>query len=252
LTDRLELAALIPDEPRWIDLKGLLRSERLDVWTEAVPAHGFIACSWDYPFASLYGDPKPDLIRAATAAGRAAFDGLYPTEEWQLLAPPDARATVGAALPGWQRKGIALHRWARSLDWSRSDSEVEIRLLPEGHRSAKLDLGEVPESSRRELLLDWVATRPMAVAIIDSHPVTFCYAAFTTETLWDVSIETLEPYRRRGLAASCFLALAAYMAEQGKTPTWGADFDNPASLGLAAKLGFVRDASLDGWFEKED
>ena len=37
------------------------------------------------------------------------------------------------------------------------------------------------------------------------------------------------------------------MAERGKTPTWGAMLDNPASLGLAAKLGFVRDAEIDGW-----
>ena len=37
------------------------------------------------------------------------------------------------------------------------------------------------------------------------------------------------------------------MARLGKTPAWGAMLDNSASMGLAAKLGFVPDAELDGW-----
>lgn len=247
-----ELAALVPEEPRWIDLKGLLRAERCDVWADVDRAQGFIAGSRDFPFAALFGDPHPDLIRAAAAAGRSAFAGLYPAEEWHLLAPPETRAAVETALPGWQRKGIVLHRWDGRLEQPDSDPEAEIRLLAEGHGAVGLDLGGVPETSRRELELDWVARRPMAVANVDGRPVSFCYAALDTETLWDVSVETLEPYRRRGLAADCFLTLAAHMAEQGKTPTWGAYLDNPASLGLAAKLGFVRDSSLDGWFEKRE
>ena len=122
-----------------------------------------------------------------------------------------------------------------------------MRLLPEGHRRTGLDFTAFPDASRREYELDWVSRRPMAVALADGRPVSVCYAAFTTETLWDVSVETAEPYRRRGLAAACFRALAAHMGERGKLPTWGAMLDNPASLGLAAKLGFVRAATLDGW-----
>jgi GNAT superfamily N-acetyltransferase len=98
-------------------------------------------------------------------------------------------------------------------------------------------------------MLEWVSRRPIAVAIIDGRPVTFCYAAFTTERFWDVSVETLEQYRRRGLAAACFLSLAAHMGDSGRNPAWGAMMDNPASLGLASKLGFVPDSTLDGWSE---
>ena len=143
--------------------------------------------------------------------------------------------------------GITLHRWEGELERLDVGPGAEVRLLPDGHRAAGLDLDHLPEPSRREYALDWVARRPMAVAIADDRPLCFCYAAFTTESLWDVSIETLAPYRRRGLAAACFLALAAHMAAAGKTPAWGAMDDNPASLGLAARLGFVRDARLDGW-----
>ncbi len=245
------LASLLPDEPRWIDLRGLLLSGRCNLWTEADPEHGFVAGSWDFPFASLYGSPRPGLIAEAVAAGRAACAGRYPAEEWQLLVVPEDRPRVATALPGWRPRGITLHRWEGTLPRADAGSGAgpgaEIRLLPDGHRAAGLDLGRFPESSRREYEIDWVANRPAAVAVVDDRPVSLCYAAFTTERLWDVSIETLEPYRRRGLAAACFLTLAALMAADGRAAAWGAMDDNPASLGLAARLGFVRDARLDGW-----
>ena len=240
------LAELLSDEPGWIDLKGLLLTGRCDVWAEADPAAGFVARSWDYPFAALFGRPRAELILAATAAGQAAFADAYPAEEWQLLAPPAARSLVEDTLTGWRRQEIALFRWRGRVEGP--DPEAEILLLAEGHREVGLDFDGVPESSRREYELDWVSRRPMAVALTDGRPVSFCYAAVTTETLWDVSVETLAPFRRRGLAGACFLALEAHMAQMGLTPAWGAMLDNPASLGLAVKLGFVRDASLDGWF----
>ena len=59
-------------------------------------------------------------------------------------------------------------------------------------RESGLDLGHVPEPSRRELTLRWVSERPIAVALRDGRAVTFCWAAFETESLWDVAIETLE------------------------------------------------------------
>lgn len=241
------LAALLPDEPRWIDLRGLLLSGRCDLWGETDPRRGFVAGSWDFPFASLCGRPRPELIAEAAAAGRAACAGRYPVAEWQLLAAHEDRPLVEAALPDWKATGIAMHRWEGTIERADVGAGTEIRLLTDGHCAAGLALDHVPEPSRFEYNLDWVARRPMAVAVADELPVSFCYAAFTTERLWDVSIETLEPYRRRGLAAACFLALAAHMAGRGKIPTWGAMEDNPASLGLAARLGFVRDARLDGW-----
>ena len=243
-----DLAALLPDEPRWIDLRGLLLTGRCEVRTAEDPGRGFVARSWDFPFAAVYGDPEAELIAAAAAAGQADFAGRETSEEWQLLAAPASRPAVEAALPGWRRCGIVLHRWRGDLERPIAAPGAVIRLLPDGHRAAALPLDEVPAASRRELVNDWVSRRPMAVAVVDARPVSFCYAAFTTETLWDVSVETLEPFRHRGLAGACFLELAAHMAGQGWTPTWGAMEDNPASLGLAVKLGFVADATIDGWF----
>jgi GNAT superfamily N-acetyltransferase len=242
-----QLAALVPDEPRWIDLRGTLLTGRCQVWAERAPADGFIVGSRDFPFASLWGRPRPELIAAATSAGRSACTAQPATEEWQLLAPPERRSLVEATLPGWRRRGITLHRWRGNLDLDALGDNPQIRVLPDGHHGSDISFDHFPEESRNELALEWVSTRPIALALTASRPVSYCWAAFTTETLWDVAIETAEPYRRHGLAARCFLTLAAHMARQGKTPAWGAMDDNSASLGLAARLGFVPDAKLDGW-----
>ncbi|MDX1501643.1 MAG: GNAT family N-acetyltransferase [Thermoanaerobaculia bacterium] len=239
------LAARVPDEPAWIDLKGLLLSGRCDLWAES-PEAGFVAASRDFPFAALYGRPGSLSIQRAAAAGLAAFEGVAVDDGWQLLAPPSARRLVAAALPGWRRESIVVHRWPGG-SFPRPSAPSEIVLLARGHASARLDFDAFPAASRRELALDWVRRRPMAVAMADGRPAAYCWAAFETERLWDVAVETAEPYRRRGLAGACFLLLARHLSPLGKTPTWGAMLDNRASLGLAARLGFVRDALLDGW-----
>lgn len=244
--DPRTLAAELPDEPLWIDLRGLLFSGRCDIDANPQPASGFVARSWDYPFAAMAGRPEAALLAAAVRRGRAAFADV-PGEEWQLLALPQARAAVAAALPDWRPRRAILHRWPRGSEPADLAVPAEIVLLAAGHQGSAYDLGHVPEASRWELELEWVASRPMAVAVIDRRPVTFCYAAVETESLWDVSIETLGPYRRRGLAGACFAALARHMARRGKVPAWGAMADNPASLGLAAKLGFVPAGEILAW-----
>ena len=79
----------------------------------------------------------------------------------------------------------------------------------------------------------------MAATIVAGEAVSFCYAGSVTEQLWDISIDTLAEHRRRGYAALCVAFMVNHMRKQGKEPVWGALETNDASLGLAAKLGFV-------------
>jgi GNAT superfamily N-acetyltransferase len=241
------LARLVPDKARWIDLRGLLLTERCDVWCGSSPGHGFIVASWDFPFAVLYGHPDVRLVSSSVTEMLDKRRRQRLPDEWQLLAAPGAHRLVSLALPGWRHTGIALHRWNGSLEPPELFENLEIMLLSRGLRSARLSLAKLPESSRRELSLEWVARRPAAVAVAGTSVVSICWAAFTTETLWDVAIETIEPFRRRGLAAACFLELAAYMKEDALSPAWAATEDNRASLHLAARLGFVLDGRLEGW-----
>jgi RimJ/RimL family protein N-acetyltransferase len=84
----------------------------------------------------------------------------------------------------------------------------------------------------------------MAAVWADGRPVSFCYPVWQTETLWDVSIETLETYRRRGFAARAARTMIRHMRQTGRAPVWGALDTNVASRALAAKLGFVENAGI--------
>ena len=67
----------------------------------------------------------------------------------------------------------------------------------------------------------------------------FCYSCWTTESLWDVSVDTLEPYRGRGLAEAVARSAIARRRGEGLEPVWGAVDTNGTSRRLAARLGFA-------------
>jgi hypothetical protein len=76
-------------------------------------------------------------------------------------------------------------------------------------------------------------------ALNDELPVAFAYAAAETESLWDVSIDTIPSHRRQGYATTAVCHLMRRMREQGKSAVWGAVESNQASASLARCLGFV-------------
>lgn len=83
--------------------------------------------------------------------------------------------------------------------------EDSVRLLPS---LDGLDLAPLPPDLRSELE-DAIEVAPVCAAYADGCPVAFCYVGARTESLWDVSRDTLEGYRRRGYAARC----VAFMVE---------------------------------------
>lgn len=90
----------------------------------------------------------------------------------------------------------------------------------------------------REELEGVLARAPVAACLDGDVLAAFCYPGSRTETLWDVSIDTLEPHRRRGCAGAAFARMMELQAREGRRPVWGAEEDNVASMRLAAKLGF--------------
>ena len=100
--------------------------------------------------------------------------------------------------------------------------------------------GELPASQRFVSDL----TVPMAAAWADGRPVSFCYPVWQTETRWDVSIDTLAPYRRLGLGARAARTLIRHLRGSGRAPVWGALESNSASRTLAARLGFLEAAGI--------
>lgn len=242
-SDIAALFDLVPDEPRWVDLKGLLRSARCRVWAEEEPRRGFVARSVDERFAIAWGESGKAALSAATAGARRDFC---------LLAAEEAAERVAAVLPGWRSERFILHRLEGEIPAVEVPPGVEIVMLAPLAPPVAPDLAGLPAALRAEIVRLLATVRPLVVAREPRGDggkiVAYCGSMLTTDTLWDVAVETLPGHRRRGLAAACFAHLARWLAtERDLRPVWGADESNDASLALAAKLGFVRDSELLGF-----
>ncbi len=240
--DRAPLLQLLPDEPRWIDTRGTLLGGRCRiVGTVHAERADCIVISDEFPFAGLVGEPPPQRLRELVERS----PGL------ELLAQHDARPWLARVLPGWTLEGATLHTLPSEVesalarersacaneppqdDRPRSDTSAP-RLWPPGSRPPLDHL----RADLRDELQAVLRRSPVATWMENSRPVAVCAPAVETETLWDVSVETLEPYRGRDLAGRCFRLLVPVMAARGKRAVWGAHDSNAASLRVAEKLGF--------------
>jgi RimJ/RimL family protein N-acetyltransferase len=245
----------VPDLPRWIDTRGMLLSGRADV--HAPPSSrkgssGLIVVVSDSALVSIVERPAESAITRVitTLSG-----------DVNLLAQMEDADYVGRTLPGWRRQRAIVHVLPQAPAWDPSpDPQARVFTMESAPR-----FDHVPEPLRRELLdalrgrtvsrfvpgalpgpgtLVSRITVPMAAVWADGRPVSFCYPVWRTETLWDVSIETLEPYRRLGLAARAARTLIRHLRESGRSPVWGALETNTGSRALAARLGFLEAGGL--------
>lgn len=152
---------------------------------------------------------------------------------YTLLAPAEAEEVVTRLAPGRDRCGATLF----TLDGDRSGLFVprdpRARLLVPDDRPL---LDRLPTDLREEITAAFDYA-PMSAAFEGGRPVSFCYAAWETETLWDVSIDTLPAWRRRGCARAAAVELIEYFLARGKSPVWGAADTNTSSAALAVNLG---------------
>jgi GNAT superfamily N-acetyltransferase len=150
-----------------------------------------------------------------------------------VVCPLEDREHVASALAEWRASSATLHLLDSEEPASRL-AGMNSRILSAA-QVEKLD--HLPPELNRELSI--VAPHCLIGASYDGPiPVSFCYVAWETESLWDVSIETLAEYRGRGHAAEVVSYLIKYMRERGKEPVWGAEDSNTASMKLAQRLGF--------------
>lgn len=224
ISDRL--ARALPDVPRWVETRSMLLSGRCEVFgLEEGEDLSFVVRDAEDVLISVVGRPGSDAIERAVA------------REWEgdvVIAPPENGSHVAAALPGW-RAVLATQHLLGYTDRLPRVPAGSVRWLEEWELEV---VDGLPPDLLYELRL--AARRsPIATALDEGRPVSFCYAAARTEGLWDISIDTLEEYRNRGHAARCVAYMVEHMGEKGKQPVWGAEEWNRASLGLAAKLGFV-------------
>lgn len=213
--------ASMPDLPRWVETRGALLDDRAELFgTE----DGGVVKVDDQRFLSVVGEPREDAIRAA-------LDGVG--AGWALVCDVEASEHWSSRLAGWTLEVARVHE----LGELRPAVPAIEGLIERVEASSTELLADLPQPLRAEIAAV-AGRRPLLAFRVGGRALSFCYAAFETETLWDVSVDTLEEYRRRGLAGACASHLIRHMASKGKRPVWAAVESNDASLGLAARLGF--------------
>lgn len=210
---------MLPDIPRWVYARSLLKSRAPEV---RLAADRDAALILDPTSAALVGRPDPLLLREALAG-----DPPGPA----LLVQDDAVLAVQTVLPGWVSRPFIVHALPQPYPANAPPAEGVVVSLP----LDRTVLDGLPDDVRADAL-DAPAA---AVRIVDGIPVAVCAVSDLTEGLWDVGIDTVEPARRQGHATVAFRALAAAMAAQGRQPVWAAYDEHAPSLALAARLGFL-------------
>lgn len=215
------LAAALPDLPRWVETRWMLR-EGAGWARTAGGGTGVVVVAEELRLGAVVGHPDPAVLRGALDEAPPGF---------ALIVQLSDLAHVRAALAGWAAPVLAtIHRLpTRAPADAPPDPGVVVLAPPDGELVSRL-----PADMRREAPY----ATAMAVRLAGGSPVSVCQATAVTETLWDAGVETAEGHRRRGHASACFRALDVYMAAAGKEPVWGAEEGNWASIELARKLGF--------------
>ncbi|MBL8139814.1 MAG: GNAT family N-acetyltransferase [Acidobacteria bacterium] len=219
-----------PDIPRWAEARGMLVARRGRIYASDMATGGAIILMHDGSLAVLTAPMPHAALSSALEVVRADAPWLVPAD--------DARAHAGLCEVldvGRDERAIIHALPADVLHRTRADREADVRwvMSPDA-----IDWSHVDADLRHELAAAF-AFSPVAAAFDDGQAVSFCYAAFQTETLWDVSIDTIPRARGRGHARQVAAFLVAHMRDRGRRPVWGAVESNAASLALARTLGFV-------------
>lgn len=222
-SDRTGFLARVPDVPRWVETRGLLLSGRGEVIGRPGPA-GFLVRAATGSFLCVVGRPALAALRGAIADPALRV----------ILCAREIAAEIALETPEWKRTAAIIHALPDGSSGAREGPTAMVAVLS---RADGPRLDHLPAKLREEIAgaLD---SSHVAAAFLEGVPVSFCYPAYETETLWDLSIDTLAGYRRRGLAYACAEFLIDHMRAHGKSPVWGALEDNVGSLRLAKALGF--------------
>ena len=219
------LHSRLPDLPRWVETRDLLQREGSRVIGHP-SQDGFVVWNSQHGLGSVLGEPVAGAIEQAAV------------EVPELLAFPENIERVRPFLPEFNAEPATLFSAPAQLPPAPPHLCREIGLK---EITAQAHLPDDLAAELRSAVGDDV---PMVAAFDGPLPVAFCYAAAQTESLWDVSIDTIQSHRRQGYAAAAALHLMRRMKQKGMTAVWGALDSNPASANLARRLGFVENDRL--------
>lgn len=218
-----DVLAMLPDLPRWVEARGLLISRR--GFVVDTPDGCRMVCSRaDQLVVPTTIELSPQLEAAVTR------EVPHATILVQDVMLPAARYH----LPDWTADPVTLYTLheERARAW-------RLPQWPTGPiTAAQISAVDGLPADLRDELLAATEHTPVWAAKHDGHPAAFAYAAQSTERWFDVSVDTLEPYRNQGLGRAAAMALIVDRMLHGLLPVWGAVKSNEASHRLARRLGF--------------
>jgi len=220
-----KLALALPDIPKWVETRSLLLSGRCQLFgLDETGTLSFVVRNAELKLISIVGFPERRAIEEAVEKNEG---------KCVVLAAEENGRHVSENLPGWEVSPASLHLLGKEARLP-SISDKVVRLIRPNELN---EISTLPPDLNEELAIASQYS-PVAAAFAEDGPVSFCYAGAETEGLWDISIDTLERYRKQGYAGVCVAYMIEHMSREGKQPVWGAEEVNVASMRLAAKLGF--------------
>ena len=220
-----QLAQALPDTPRYVETRGMLLANACEVLgLDQTSGLNFVVRSFQTGLISVVGKPSADSIKRATLQNRNQNAVLAFDDNLEFVADALSNRNVERAILHMRNESIRLRDVSLNM----------VRYLTTDEIAALTSLSDELKAE----LLNASRNTPVAATIVDDRPVSFCYAGAETETLWDVSIDTLAGFRGRGYGVMCVAYLIREMKKRGKQPVWGALESNSASLKLAKKLFF--------------
>jgi GNAT superfamily N-acetyltransferase len=222
---RQRCLSCVPDLPRWVETRDLLLWEGSKL-LENPSRSGFVVWSAEDGLGAVVGEPERSALEEVA--------GEVP----ELLAFTDNIDRVRFLLPEFEAEFATV--------FSAPDKLPPAPL----HRCRQVSLSEIAAQDHLpdDLLAELSGVAEDGVSVVAAFdgvlPVAFAYVASETESLWDVSIDTIPSHRRQGYAGAAVLHLMRTMREKGKSAVWGALESNQASANLARRLGFTENDKL--------
>jgi hypothetical protein len=220
------IALKLPDTPRLLEVRSYLFSENCEVlgYTEQ-PTYSFVLRIAEEELVYIVGEPAlEEIISAISIFG----------QEGKIIVPQDQFERLDRLLPEWKAERIFVYS-LKTTNHIPNNEQINVRFL-----DAKDLLDTRIDPELLEELEDALEYTDIAAVYVAGHPVSFCYAASQTETLWDVGIDTIPEHQRKGYATLCFSFLAYHMEQKGKATVWQALESNPASWQMANRLNFAK------------
>jgi|GEM_PF-6310239 len=235
---RRRLLAATPDTSTNVEARGFQLREDTLAYRADASSTDLLLRSPLFRVSLPIGQPTVKLVRSVLREDK---------EPWTVVAATEQIDAIHEAIPDWDFELARIAERPETvppLVAPAVGDGIEIRPLDPRDRAA---VDSIPDEEVRDEVGRLLGYVPYVAAFVDERPVSLCGGYPETETHFDLAIDTLEGFRRCGLARATATALIHAMAERGKRPVWGAVESNTASIRLAESLDFEWVGKLGVW-----